>query len=605
MIRFTKYSQLGRVITFASFFVAVVAFAGATQVSASRFYFNPASGQFTQTCESYVDIYVDTQGTASNAADLRVTFNPAQVQVIDQDAEAGGVQLEINPGVSYEGYVINDANNSSGVIRMAASSYFANFNGNAMFARLHFRSVGGTASASFSIDFTGSGSTHDSNIANATSSQDTLTSVGNGSYTFVTGSCTPDTTVPTIVFVSPQDGDSGIAANAPVEIQISDADSGVDINSIEVIINGETFANGDPGVTITGTAAAYTVTIAGGAHAPFPSGAASSIQVNAEDLLGNAISDLITFNNVISNDTTRPTVVFVTPNDLDPNFDTSQPIQFTITDDGSGVNIYSMEIYYNNHLFTANSGEVSFTQAGNTYTVTLTNYAAVGGASLESLLVIVEDNAGNQRIAHLGLADCEPVETPPDEVTPVTDGSITCIIPDFQLPDTGIIRDFVGEAGTSGTLAALTFISFIVSLLPWLNVVNLPTVALNFIGVLFARKKKTSYGLVYDASSLKPVGLATVRVFTSGTTNLINQTISGMNGKFGVLLTRGSYRLEVVHPDYQKFQTEFRIEQDGTNLSINVPLAKGNVVAVKQKNRYLEGFLKYFRDMAKNLYIRS
>jgi hypothetical protein len=575
----------------------------ATKAEAARFYFTPATNQFLQTCTSSVDIYVDTQGQQSNAADIEVNFNSNEVEIIDSNSSLPGKQIA--NGIAYESYFGNEVNDVLGRIRLAGGSFVSTLNGASKFATIQFRSKPGISSTTFTIRFDGSGNTLDSNVAQASTSLDLLTGVTNGSYTFALGDCIPDTTAPQISFTTPTNGQQNVAEQAPVTVRITDAQTGVDISTVEIIINNQVFTSSSAGVTVTGTPNNYVFTIDGNVHPIFAPNVASNIRVNATDFRSNFRTSNIQFNIPPPADTNKPYIEFVQPTDLISDYSTSLPLVLNIFDTESGVNIDAVEIYINGTLlFVRSSQEFSFTGNPNNYVVTLTNYLTLPQDKLTSFRVIAVDFAGNRREAVIGQNICLDSAVNPPPTTPTTTPGTTtntiCLGGEVPVPQEGIIRDFIDQAGPIGTVATISALAFILSLLPWLNLLSAPALLLNFLAVLFGKRANKSWGLVYDKISLRTIPLATIRAYSADTTNLVGQTVSDMNGRYRMLLPQGKYRIESMSPGYQRFVQDVQVDGDGRNLSLNI-----GMYTVRSRDEYrnnvIRQALNHFKDFVKQL----
>lgn len=121
-------------------------------------------------CSYTLDIFIDTEGKNSNAADLIVKYNLIEATILDADPLVDGVQ--IITGNAYESYVYNKVEETQ--IKITAVR-FDSINGRYLFARIPF--VAHTKNPVFQIQFDGVGNTYDSNIAELTTSLDLLTSV--------------------------------------------------------------------------------------------------------------------------------------------------------------------------------------------------------------------------------------------------------------------------------------------------------------------------------------------------------------------------------------------------------------------------------------------
>ena len=271
--------------------VVLVVLAPSSTLAAS-FDFNPSSNEFTAGCRNSLNIMADATGRDSNAADIELYYNPAQIDLLDSVSNIPGVQIK--PGDAYETYFGNDVNSATGRIRLAGASFASNLNARKVFATIEFTSKPGVTTTSFTIKFDGLGATLDSNIADASTSDDLLSSVTNGTYTFKTGNCTADKIPPVITFQSPPKFGVNIPLDQNVTLKITDNQSGVDLSKTTIEINGDIYTINSPEVTYTGSLLNYTITI--NPKNNFYSDRESIIKVSTSDLAGNQSSDTNTFN---------------------------------------------------------------------------------------------------------------------------------------------------------------------------------------------------------------------------------------------------------------------------------------------------------------------
>ncbi|MCA9379169.1 hypothetical protein KC640_01960 [Candidatus Dojkabacteria bacterium] len=114
-----------------------------------------------------------------------------------------------------------------------------------------------------------------------------------------------DITPPSVTLLSPLDGAQGVSLDSSVQLRIRDLESGVNINSLEIILGGVTYAYDDPSVTINGSLNDYTVEV--NPVQDFPVDTPISIEVSVADVTGNAGITDFKFNEPI------PQVVVVPP----------------------------------------------------------------------------------------------------------------------------------------------------------------------------------------------------------------------------------------------------------------------------------------------------
>jgi len=260
----------------------------------ASFSFSPSSEQFKIGCTSSVSIMIDTGSNTSNAANIIINYDPDEVEIIDSNSSASGVQ--IMPGNAYEAYADNVVDTSTGKIRLTGFSISNPLSGSSTFAIIYFRSKSNVTETDFSIYFAGKGNTLDSNIAEMNTSDDILSSVTNGSYTFVEGECVNDNEGPIITPIDPENYSINIPSNKEIQVKICDLMSGVDISTIEItIMNDEIYTMADTENFIySGDTECYSITIY--PENPLPSDALTLVSFKATDLKGNWSNLTIIFN---------------------------------------------------------------------------------------------------------------------------------------------------------------------------------------------------------------------------------------------------------------------------------------------------------------------
>lgn len=287
-------------------------------VSAASYDFSPSYFQFIQECASTLNLLINIEpGQTTNAGEVIINFDPSRIQILDSIGANAGVQVA--PGNAFESYFYNTVDNSAGIIRVAAYSLNSVHSGSAIFASINFVSTSIATSGSFNIVFNGAGATLDSNIGSGISSDDLLTSVTNGNFIFEDNDfCgVVDNSPPAVNITNPVNGSTNVATNSPVVVNITDDNTGVDISTIVIIINGQTFTQNSPGVIITGTPQEYNITITG---LNLPTNTQIPVEVNVSDLLGNDISRDFNFTTaqqptIITNPGTGGEETPVTPDD--------------------------------------------------------------------------------------------------------------------------------------------------------------------------------------------------------------------------------------------------------------------------------------------------
>lgn len=259
---------------------------------AAKFSISPASDSFTQECVVGLTVQINTEGQASNSADIEIRFNPAQIEVIDANGVIPGVQ--ITNGDAYESYFGNTVNNSTGIIKLTGASFGLSLNGSGEFASFEIKSKPSITNANLNIYYTGVGNTTDSNIASKATSNDLLSGVTNGSYTFTSGICNPDTTPPTVNFINPSGSNDQLAGQETITVKIFDSGDGIDLASLSVTLDGEVYNVGDGDLQITGDAGEYTLVIT--PRFDLVEGVVSFLNVTIADFAGNTTNKQLIFN---------------------------------------------------------------------------------------------------------------------------------------------------------------------------------------------------------------------------------------------------------------------------------------------------------------------
>lgn len=272
-------------------FLAVTLFLSLVQPAlAAKFEFSPASGNLVNGCTYNFVIYADATNESSNAADLIITYNPAQLEILDSVGSETGIQIQ--PGSAYQAYVGNKVDQSTGKITVTAFSVGGNLVDRRPFATLKAKPLT-TGTINLQIQFTAQGNTLDSNIADSNTSLDILTSVTNASFNITNGACAQDTTPPVVKFVSPKLNETGFAGNV-ITLQVGDAGSGVQLSSVQIIINGISYNINSPEVSHQPISDGYLFTIT--LPDSIESTDAGSISVKASDINGNQANAVNLFN---------------------------------------------------------------------------------------------------------------------------------------------------------------------------------------------------------------------------------------------------------------------------------------------------------------------
>lgn len=336
---------------------------------AATFSLNPSNTTFERTCVRSIAIEIDATGENSNAGEIEINYNPSAITIVDSNPDINGKQIE--PGNAYETYFYNDVNEATGTIKLAGASFLTTLNSKKTFAIINFASSQSATTTKLNIKFDGVGATMDSNIADASTSNDLLSGVTNGTYSFINGPCQSDTTAPSVVFQTPTNGATNVSLNSNVVVKINDNQSGVDLNTIIFVINGISYDVNNPAVSYTTNGSEYTFTI--NPNVDFPADQASTIVLSGKDNAGNSFSSQILFNVPVQEpeptDNSSPVVNFVNPSNLENNVGPNENIIINISDDGSGVDSSSIILYINGQQF--NPGDFGITGDPSFFTIML------------------------------------------------------------------------------------------------------------------------------------------------------------------------------------------------------------------------------------------
>lgn len=264
-------------------------FAIGASAHAARFELSPSSAVFRQGCNSAISIMMSTQSADSDAANIIVHYNPSEVEIVDMNDGIGGIQIQ--QGSTYDAYADNIAIPSEGIIRLTGFSIGHAYNsgsGFGTFGTIVLKSLPGVTATTLTIDYV-PGSTTDSNIAEYITSNDLLTGVTNGSYTFEVGPCFADTRAPWVTDPRPTPSSIDAPLDSNVTFHIQDNQSGVDISSLVINVRGVDYTyDGVNRFSYSGDAMDYFITV--DPIEDFIDGVIVRVEVTAEDFDNNVMS---------------------------------------------------------------------------------------------------------------------------------------------------------------------------------------------------------------------------------------------------------------------------------------------------------------------------
>lgn len=131
---------------------------------------------------------------------------------------------------------------------------------------------------------------------------------------------------------------------------------------------------------------------------------------------------------------------------------------------------------------------------------------------------------------------------------------------------------FVQDVTLSGVISSvlLTFTFF--NFFSLLNVISAPVLLLSLIRSLITSTRKP-WGLVLDADQETPIAFATIRIYAVADNKLIETKVSDLKGRYGFVVDKGEYRLEVAHPDYHPLSFNLTISHKDAPIDNDIYLS--------------------------------
>ncbi len=554
----------------------------AAPANAARFYFEPSSSTLSANCPSHtVRVMIDTEGQPSNAADIEIYYTPSQALISDTNEIVSGTQIGL--GNAFESYRANLITGSS--IFLLGSSFTQNLTGIAEFANITF--VRQTNTVAFSIRYEGAGVSLDSNIAHAITNQDILSGVANASYTFANTPCPtiPDTTGPVITLENPEDGALDVPIDTNVQIRLRDTSAGVNINTLSITLDGIVYSAASSQVSVAGTPANYLVTI--DPDQPLTENSRIQIEILASDLNSNPSLNVFHFNRdqePPQTDTTPPLVSLLTPANGSYDVPLDSNISLRIADLDSGVDINSLEIVVAGISYVFGDPTVTVAGSASDYTIIINPSQNLPDNVLVPVEVNVADLAGNNALLGFSFNRADPTE---DAVKTIIENPQKAVQIIFAPPEDPLggtflddtpVEDIIEEVGTVGTSNIVVTSVLLFNLLSAINVLSTPGVISTIMGILFRRRRDKTWGIIFDGQTSKPVPFAAVRLFVSGTSSLIDQKVTDLNGRYGFAVEGGNYRVEVKQAEYVTTSREVVIGEDSPQQNLDIRLIPRSVV---------------------------
>ena len=546
----------------------------------------PNGGNLVEGCGYSADIRVNSGSNVTNAADIIVNFDPTKIEIIDSNlSQSSPTAKQIKTGPAYEVYPSNGnrVDEGAGIIRLSGVSLSSTFAGNDIFGTIQFRGKPGATNGALTIGFSGVGDTLDSNIADHTTSTDVLGSVTNAAFTFTTGSCIPDTVPPNIIFVNPVNNQRGVDVNQNINLSLTDNLSGVDINTLQIFVNGVEYTATSPQITITGNPNNYSILL--NPTDPFYSNSPSSILVKVKDFAGNEKQSNISFNFPIQptptiptpvpttspiQDLTKPVIQFVTPI-ANQTIDSNEDIIIDLTDSGSGINRDTIVIFVNDKRYTINDFAVTITGDPSNYRIVINDNFNFSKVSSSYLSVFANDFTGNSNSGNLVFNVPQNVvdeNTPPDVCpaqnpgTCVTNAPFNEEINNIQENLNNItpenLQPVVQNTGFLGLASILALLPLLFQILITLG----SFIAGGFLwpllyALILPSSKKL--GKIIDDYTKEGLPLTKIIIREKKTNSIVRKASTDLFGYYAVRLDPGEYIMHLEKKNYQEFDHEFTI----------------------------------------------
>lgn len=590
--RMNVLEKIMRVITFVTLtfmlFPSISAVHAATDASFSLVV--PNNGTLVQGCFYSADIIMRTGSNEVNAADIRISYDPSRIEVIDAIQQTSGTQIKT--GNAFETYFGNMVDDQNGKIRLTGASFDHSVTGEKVFGTILFRSKAQAESGAFTIDFYGSGRTDDSNIAISQSSQDALGSVTNAALSFLPGACVNDKDAPVITFVTPASHASNIPIDSQVIIELSDDLSGVDLNTLEIFINGNRYTASHQDITIEQLSGRLRVQI--NQRNVIPANIPSSIVVDVRDNTGNLRQSYMTFNFGVLPSTV---VTQIPPRPTNPIIDTIAPmitfssplarqtiadgtdVIFQMSDEGSGIRKESLRVFVNEKSYASTDIKLEMSGTENEYMVRISDAFVFPKKVPSFLTIFVTDQNGNAAAESIlfNIPDSMVQEEQPKPVLCIQEpeGEKRALwrnAPWFkQIADSEemlyaytprIMKAFVSELGLLGIITLLLTLPMQIRLFTLFMTTFLSGGFLALISSRFFSKGK-QHCTIHDATSGKPVRFASIKCISMDRNQTVHRTISDDAGKFILQLPQGAYTLVIDKYGYIPLIQEITLHEEG------------------------------------------
>lgn len=91
--------------------------------------------------------------------------------------------------------------------------------------------------------------------------------------------------------------------------------------------------------------------------------------------------------------------------------------------------------------------------------------------------------------------------------------------------------------------------------------------------IFYRRKKRKSWGVVYNSVTKKPIPFVTLRLYTKTGHKFVSEEITDIEGKYGFVVDKGKYQIEVLSTDYSKQEFDLSYDQSAGKFGIDIALS--------------------------------
>lgn len=319
------------------------------------------------------------------------------------------------------------------------------------------------------------------------------------------------------------------------------------------------------------------------------------------------------------NDTLPPTAQFITPTPYQNDY-SSGSIIIRITDDLSGIDLNSLSFIINGVEYSIQGQNIYYSGSNLDYTFTITPLESFPENEISIIQVIGQDIAGNifrrQMVFNISEiispqdpesepCDCDEISGATPIINNIFGNNNSNPIKNTPLEGT-IIDEVISNASPRQVSSAASTAFLTLSLLPAISFLNAPGLLLNIFGFVFGRKHRKPWGIVTDSLSGKPITFATCRLYKGGSTYVVDQTVTDLEGKYSFTIEAGVYRLEVNQSGYKSQSVEIEIRPNESSYVQDITLVPLNLIDLEKFNifkKLLEKIRLFLRKSRKTLFI--